>query len=452
MALAFYHVAMKKILLPLMLVMLSLGLGACTTLSKPDLKRLYARDTQNTTQPPIILIHGLMGSTLVDKTTGEEFYPRSASAIALSDYRGLTISPVSTAGDNLVPGTIIGDIAGVDFYGALTKVLEGAGNFEKTTPGQAVDTNKRHYYNFVYDWRRDNVIAVNQLHLLIDQIRKDYGDANLRVDVIAHSNGGLLINYYLRYGPNDVLDMKSFTQWQEGPQRVRRVVLLGTPSLGAVTSIERLLRGFRLGFRMIPVDVLTSFSTPFQTLPSPIVQSILDTQGKPSSLNIYDPQLWQRNQWSVYSPEFLQMLEKQGETPALAKSKQAVFETVFAQHLQRAGRFQSALTTSFNSDGIRVAAFGGDCELTPNRAVLDETGGKPFLAFRAKDVVNKVPGIDYDYLMMAPGDGLVTRDSLEANQYSFLPLHQNFFLCERHEFLVNNPYFQNNLLYFLMAP
>jgi hypothetical protein len=83
--------------------------------------------------------------------------------------------------------------------------------------------------------------------------------------------------------------------------------------------------------------------------------------------------------------------------------------------------------------------------------VLDEADGKPFLAFRAKDVVNKVPGIDYDYLMMAPGDGLVPRDSQDASQYSFLPLHQNFFLCERHEFLVNNPYFQNNLLYFLMA-
>ena len=451
MAVAFYHRPMRKILLRLLLLALSLGLGACTTLSKPDLKRLYARDTQNTVQPPIILIHGLMGSTLVDKTTGEEFYPRSASAIALSDYRGLTISPVSTAGDNLVPGTIIGDIAGIDFYGALTKVLENVGNFEKTTPGQALDAKKRHYYNFVYDWRRDNVIAVNQLHILIDQIRKDYGDPNLRVDIIAHSNGGLLTNYYLRYGPNDVLDTKNFTQWQEGSKRVRRVVLLGTPNLGAVTSVERLLRGFRLGFRMIPVEVLTSFATPFQALPSPIVQSILDTQGKPSTLNIYDPQLWQRNQWSVYSPEFLRMLEKQSETPELAKSKQAVLQTVFSKNLQRAERFQSALTVPFNNNAVRMAAYGGDCELTPNRAVLDEADGNPFLAFRAKDVVNKVPGIDYDYLMMAPGDGLVSRDSQDANQYNFLPLHQNFFLCERHEFLVNNPYFQNNLLYFLMA-
>lgn len=442
---------MKTTLLRLLLILLSLSLASCATLTKPDLKRLYAREVQNTEQPPIILIHGLMGSTLVDKTTGEEFYPKSASAVALSDYQDLMISPVSTAGDNLVPGNILGNIAGIDFYGALTKVLENDGQFVSTIPGQPVGAQKRRYYTFLYDWRRDNVVAVKQLHAFIEQIRKDYDDPNLRVDIIAHSNGGLLTNYYLRYGPNDVLDQKEFVQWSEGSKRVRRVVLLGTPNLGSVTSVERLVRGFRLGFRLIPVEVLTSFATPFQALPSPITQSVLDTHGNPSKINIFDPGLWKQNQWSVYSPELLKMLEKQTGSPVQAKTRQAILQSVFSEHLQRAERFQSALTTPFHSDGIRIAAFGGDCKLTANQAVLDEVDGKPFLAFKAKDVVNKVPGVDYDYLMMAPGDGLVTRDSQDASQYSFLPLRQSFFLCAQHEFLVNNPYFQNNLLYFLMA-
>jgi len=435
----------------LFLVFLSLALSACVSNGKPDLKRLYAREVQNTTQPPIIIIHGLLGSTLVDKTTGEEFFPRSASAVALSDYQDLTISPVSTAGDNLVPGGILGNIAGIDFYGALTKVLEHDGEFVNSVPGTPIGTQKRRYYNFVYDWRRDNIIAVKQLHAFIDQIRQDYNDPNLQVDIIAHSNGGLLANYYLRYGPNDVLDQKNFTQWQEGAKRVRRVVLLGTPNLGSVTSVERLVRGFRLGLRLIPVEVLTSFATPFQALPSPITQTVLDTSGKPTNINIYDPKLWQENHWSVFSPEFLKMIEKQSATPEQAKARQAVLQEVFTKHLLRAERFQASLTTPYNSEGVRIAAFGGDCELTSNRAVLDVDKGKPFLAFRAKEVINKLHGVDYDYLMLAPGDGLVTRDSQDANQYSFLPLRQSFFLCAKHEFLVNNPYFQNNLLYFLMS-
>lgn len=433
------------------IVFLSLCLSACVTNGKPDLKRLYAREVQNSAQPPIIIIHGLMGSTLVDKTTGVEFYPRSAGAMALSDYQSLTVSPVSTAGDNLVPGTILGDIAGINFYSALTKVLENDGLFISSQPGQPIGTQKRRYYSFVYDWRRDNVTAVKYLHAFIDQIRKDYNDPDLRFDIIAHSNGGLLTNYYLRYGPTDVLKQREFVQWKEGAKRVRRVVLMGTPNLGSVTSIERLLRGFRLGLRLIPVEVLTSFETPFQALPNPITQSVLDTNGNPSKINIFDPKLWQTNQWSVYSPEFIKTLEKQSKTPQEAKARQTILQETFAEHLLRAERFQSSLATTFNSDGIRMAAFGGDCELTPNRVVLDEVDGKPFLALRPKEVVNKIPGVDYDYLMMAPGDGLVTRDSQDAGQYSFLPLRQSFFLCEQHEFLVNNTYFQNNLLYFLMA-
>ncbi len=434
-----------------MLIFVSVALSACASNGKPDLKRLYEHEVRNATQPPVIVIHGLMGSTLIDKTTGEEFYPRSASAIALSDYRELSISPVSTAGDNLVPGAILSEIAGVDFYGALTKVLEEVGRFEKTTPGQTVGNQKRRYYTFIYDWRRDNVIAVKQLHDFIEQIRRDYGDPHLKVDIIAHSNGGLLTNYYLRYGPNDVLDQKTPAQWQEGEKRVRRVMLLGTPNLGAVTSIERLLRGFRLGFRVIPIEVLTSFATPFQALPSPIVQSVLDTRGNASNINIYDPEIWKKNQWSVYSPEFLKTIESQADTPEAAKTQQALLQEVFAKHLVRAERFQASLTTPFNNSSIRMAAFGGDCELTSNRAILDQSDGKAFMAFKAKDVVNKVPGVDYEYLMLAPGDGLVARDSQDAGQYDFLPLRQSFFLCERHEFLVNNRYFQNNLLYFLLA-
>lgn len=442
---------MNTLLLRLLLIFLSLSLSACVTNGKPDLKRLYAREVQNTSQPPIVIIHGLMGSRLLDKTSGKEFYPKSASAVALSDYQDLAISPVSTIGDNLVPGAILGDIAGIDFYAALTRVLENEGQFIKSSPGQAVGAQKRRYYTFIYDWRRDNVIAVKELHAFLEQIRQDYQDPNLRVDIIAHSNGGLLTNYYLRYGPNDVLDKSEFSQWQEGGKRVRRVVLLGTPNLGSVTSLERLMRGFRLGFRLIPVEVLTSFATPFQALPSPIAQSVIDTHGNPIKINIYDPQLWQKNEWSVYSPEFMKTLEKQSATLEEAKAKQKILQETFAKHLLRAERFQSSLTIPIQHNGIRMAAFGGDCDLTASNAVLDEVGGKAFLAFRAKEVVNKVPGIDYDYLMLAPGDGLVTRDSQDANQYSFLPLRQSFFLCERHEFLVNNPYFQNNLLHFLLA-
>jgi hypothetical protein len=63
--------------------------------------------------------------------------------------------------------------------------------------------------------------------------------------------------------------------------------------------------------------------------------------------------------------------------------------------------------------------------------------------------------------MIEPGDGLVTRSSQLARRpagvdpgrddFHMLPTTQTFFLCESHGRLTHNPYFQNNLLYFLLS-
>jgi hypothetical protein len=39
--------------------------------------------------------------------------------------------------------------------------------------------------------------------------------------------------------------------------------------LGAVTSLERLVYGTRLALRTVPVEVMATFSSPFQALPHP---------------------------------------------------------------------------------------------------------------------------------------------------------------------------------------
>ena len=76
-------------------------------------------------------------------------------------------------------------------------------------PGRDVVQQKARLYVFTYDWRQDNVKTVQKLDELIEQIRLDYKDPALRVDVIAHSMGGLVVRYYERYGTVDVLDGNS---------------------------------------------------------------------------------------------------------------------------------------------------------------------------------------------------------------------------------------------------
>ena len=69
--------------------------------------------------------------------------------------------------------------------------------------------------------------------------------------------------------------------------------------------------------------------------------------------------------------------------------------------------------------------------------------------------------LDYDRLMLEPGDGTVTKASLLARQsvdpdvarhrYSFFPLRHSLFLCESHGHLTGNIHFQNNLLESLLS-
>jgi len=77
------------------------------------------------------------------------------------------------------------------------------------------------------------------------------------------------------------------------------------------------------------------------------------------------------------------------------------------------------------------------------------------------EIVKPLPGVDYDRLMLEPGDGTVTKASLLARQttdptiarhkYSYFPVDYPVFLCEEHSQLTGNIDFQNNLLHALLS-
>lgn len=436
------------------LVLFALLLSACASRQGPDLEALYARAASQPNPPPVIVIPGLMGSRLVDRRTGEERWPGSLSTMAFSDYARLArIGPAWEADDGIVAGPLIREFGRYDIYGQLLGTLEGAGRFAPGEPGHPPTNGwRRRYYTLAYDWRQPNIVAVRQLHALIDQIRKDFDDPTLRVDIIAHSNGGLIANYYLRYGPEDVLEVANPQPWAEGGKRVRRVAMLGTPNLGSVASLRRLQRGFRFGLRTVPIEALASFSTVFETLPHPHTQVVYDRDGRALPIDLYDPTIWRDNRWSVFSPEVEARVRSAWGDGEEARVALSVLQANFERNLRRARRFNEALAQPFPTRGLRMAAFGGDCERTLSGAVLETVGPQAVLAFEPGEIAAPVAGVDYEGLMRAAGDGLVTRESQDASAHGFVPLRQTFFLCENHGRLLANRYFQNNLLNFLLSP
>ena len=443
---------MKRI--PKTIILLSvLLLASCVSVSrKPDLDLLYRSSYLNENTAPIIIIPGLMGTTLVD-ASGAEVWPKSVSNLAFSTFEDLAES----GNDAIRPGRLLDGLIGVDFYGNLLKTLKTAGHYEEgRLNSPVVNKNKRRYYLFLYDWRKSNFDSVNQLHTLIERIRADYKDPALKVDIIAHSNGGSIARYYLQYGPQTAQNRMNPEPWAEGDLRIRRIAMLGTPNLGSAISVSRLYKGFRIGLRTVPPHIMVNFATPFEALPSPAHNVFIDVNGTPSPLAIYDPALWQRNKWSIYSDESRKLVREQAPEP---ERRQAQLNQRFTENLKQAFEFQSALSKPIIQTKTQIALFGGDCDLTPSRAVVNRKDGRLTLAFDESEIANKSKNVDYKYLLSAPGDGLVTRESQLARastayldtdlQKDLFPISQTTFLCESHGLLTANPYFQNNLLYFL---
>jgi len=108
---------------------------------------------------------------------------------------------------------------------------------------------------------------------------------------------------------------------------------------------------------------------------------------------------------------------------------------------------------------VKYIIFGGDCELTPARCLIEEVRGKTVIRLHPENIHNRVKGVNYRKLMLEPGDGSVTKPSLLArnsldpsnSKSTIMPLSYPIFLCEEHSQLTGNLSFQDNLLNILLV-
>lgn len=439
-------------------------LSACSTTPEPDLRRLYAQ-SREVEQPPVILIHGIMGSRLEDSETGREVWYGNVLKLVFSDYSevGLDFDPESLLPkpSSLVPSGITDRAAGRDFYSGIMRTLEKAGRYRRAEPGQRQDPGSRSYYVFLYDWRQDNVRSAQQLYRFIEQIREDHANPQLKVDLVAHSMGGLIARYFLRFGKQDVLNDNRLEVNLGGAEKVRRVVLLGTPNLGSANSLHAFIKGKKIGLRRLPTEILASMPSVYQTFPHALNDWLVTAAGKPLERDLFDIRIWRRFQWSIFDPRIRQRIIDRAATAAQGEAYLAALERYFEKHLERARRFTWALTVPNPRAPYRLTVFGGDCTLTPARLVVEEVDGVSEVRLWPREIRHPVPGVDYDALMLEPGDGVITKASLLARQtidlsmvrhrYVDFPLNYPLFLCERHDTLTANPTFQDNLLHVLLS-
>jgi len=444
-----------------LLLVLTAAMIACGAGPRPDLRRLYEFGMPAAGQPPVIVIPGILGSKLRDPASGQEFWPGPLRSLVFGakEHLALPFDPVSLqTTSEALPDGLFEAVLGSDFYGEILRTLEHSGGYRRSHPGEPADARQRRYYVFAYDWRQDNVRTAARLDAFIEQIRRDYGDPRLKVDIVAHSMGGLVTRYFLRYGSEDVLPIlhrDDFKVSDAGAGKVRTAILLGTPNLGSANSLHGFIEGAAVGLRRIPTEVLATMPSAFQLFPHPINDWLIDIKGEPLDRDVFDVEIWRRFEWSIFSPGAIERVRQRGADPA-------ALQGLFEAHLERARRFVWSLSVKPERDaGVRIVVFGGDCSLTPARLLVEDVDGDSVARLRPDDIARPLPGIDYGRLMLEPGDNQVTKPSLlarekldptaERHRWLFFPLAYSFFLCEEHQRLTGNLSFQDNLLNVLLS-
>lgn len=415
-------------------------------------------------QPPLVVIPGAFGSRLLDTRTGREIWPRSSARLLFSSYKGLEVEiderSLNPMAGTISPYAVFREGLGRDFYGEILTTLEDAAGYRRHWPGEPVDPGQRNYYVYLYDWRLDNVAAVAGLHELIERIRHDYGDPRLRVDILAHSNGGLLARYYARYGVRDHLDGGPASPSLAGVPAIRRLLLVGTPNHGSMQPVLSHVRGEEMGLRAVPAEVVATTSGAPQLMPHPALPWLVDKHGDVVERDVFALETWRDFKWSIFDPTVRERTIRRKGGGAAGRRYLGLLEAYLAKHLARGRQFLSLMAQDAGPGDVTPYVFGGDCDATVARLVLEEVRGKWLARERASAVRRPLVGIDYQNLIHDPGDAVVTRDSLLG--FHQLPLRAGFsplprlrikhsvFLCEQHQFLTGNAIFQNNVLHALL--
>jgi pimeloyl-ACP methyl ester carboxylesterase len=296
--------------------------------------RLYNRSAQagELDRNPVIVIPGVLGSDLAQVGTDRVVWGAftrgyanpanddGARLVALPMVEG---RPLAELRDDVVPDGVLDTVRvnllfvplELNAYRNILLTL-GVGGYRDEELGEsgAVDYGDDHFtcFQFDYDWRRDNVENARRLHEFILEkkayvrrvLRDRTGSApdDVRFDIVAHSMGGLLSRYYLRYGDADLpADGSPPEVTWAGTDHVERLVLVGTPSAGSASAFVSLVDGVAIGPFLPTYDAALLGTMPalYQLLPRDRHGALVERASGAPVTGLFDVALWERMGWGL---------------------------------------------------------------------------------------------------------------------------------------------------------
>ena len=420
---------------------------------------------------PVIVIHGLLGSQLVDSRDGSNIWGQFSLTEMLAGNKFPRLAhpmkekqPLSKLVSEVRPSGLLSKshirVLGFSFdyegYEILVDALSKGGYVPDTAP---LPEGKHFYSQFVfyYDWRRDiseNAVRLKEFLLekkayLEGRYKELYGenDYNVHFDLVAHSMGGLLARYFMRYGgtplPERELELPRLT-W-EGAKYVDRLVIIATPNAGYPDTLVELTEGLRLApaAPVYPKAVIGTFPSYSQMRPNEETGSVVEAgTGKP--VNCFSLETWVKYRWGLADPdgdEWFRLLLPEVKTPA---ERQKIVREHLDKCLSRARQFKRAMQISaVTPENVSVYLFAGDSILTNSvLAVNPKTGAVTVSKRDAGD--GKIP------VMSARLDLRTAADVLPflKSPVSWTGIYH---LPGGHMGIMNSGVFESNLLFLLLS-
>ena len=254
---------------------------------------------------------------------------------------------------------------------------------------------------FAYDWRNGYFEAVKKLAALVDTLKSQEATS---ISVIAHSMGGLITSYYVRYGAQE--PEAAVETWQ-GAGSLDRVVMAAVPFKGSMTAFRNMKHGAKFGLNtsLIKAHAFASFTAGYEMLPiyTPV---LLDHVLHPLPHTLFEAVLWQKHGWGFLNNgtrvsqsvidtrvDFVRAALKRGKV--LADRLHAPLQKKPQQHLPMLYAFATSHKTI-----VRAVLLG------------DTTESTDALIFRKDPFVKHFPHQSHS-LLFADGDQTVSTESAQ---------------------------------------
>lgn len=238
----------------------------------------------------VIVVPGYYGTRLAQVADGELVWISASEALfgtrslvlpfpGMRNRKAIELRPDGIL--QTVP--VIPALYSLDVYGSVLGVLQRFHNGQvKVVP-------------LAYDWRGDLNQAVRALDSEVSRLR---AQGVKRIGVVAHSMGGLIGGYYLRYGAQGFDEAEE--TW-EGASRIDAVVLTGVPFRGSMTIFRNMQYGRRFGLNtaLLDQEAVVSFPASYFVLPTAEADLLLTPRLEPVKGLIRQARYWRTYRWGL---------------------------------------------------------------------------------------------------------------------------------------------------------